>query len=167
MNSLTVYDASGERDEEDGVTPEVADKWELKALKPRHKAVASFVAQGLQLVEIAKLTGMTPQYVSMLCRQPLMKQEIARIGEIAGVRMEALFEKSVDVVAQALENGNTADKLKAAKLQMEATNRIGSKGRAAQTEFDSSERLAGLANRLIDLLGQKRGRTFNESGEEV
>jgi DNA-binding CsgD family transcriptional regulator len=168
MSALTVYDPEGDRDEEDGVTPQTAEAWEMKSLKPRHKAIASFIAQGLSQVEIAKVMDITPQYVSMLSRQALMKQEIQRICEVAGTRMEALYQESVEVVADTLKNGNTTNKLKAAKLQMEATNRIGNRGKTAQTEFDSSERLLKLSERLVDLLGErKRGRTFNESGEEI
>lgn len=168
MIDVVLYDANQERDVEDGLEPESSAKWELKILKPRHKRIASLIGQGLKYVEIASIMKVTPEYVSMLSRQPLMKGFIAEMSEAAGIRLEALTGKTVEVISEILDTGGNADKLKAVRLQMEATNRIGNKGVSAGVGGDAADRLERLAHRLIGLQSQARkGGTFNERGEEV
>jgi hypothetical protein len=153
---------------DDGDVNSATGKWEMKKLKPLHKQVASLCAQGMKNVQIAELTGITPEYVSMLLRQPLVKEYIAEMCEVVGTRMEALFEKSVDVIAETLENGSEKGKLAAARLQLEATKRIGRPDPNAGLERSGADRLERLANRLIDLQSNVRsGRTFNENGQEI
>lgn len=143
-------------------------QWQLQKLTPRHKQVAALVAQGMQYVKIASIVEMTPEYVSMLMRQPLMKAQVAELSEIAGTKIEALFEKSVDVIAEVLTTGSASDKLKAARLQMEATHRVGRPDPSARIVEDSVGRLETLAQRLLGLQSQVRqGRTFNEDGQEI
>lgn len=149
-------------------TPQQPPCWELKALKPMHQTVASLFAQGKKNVEIAQIVGITPEYVSMLIRQPIVKAYIAEMCEIVGTRMEALFHKSVDVIAQTLESGTEAGKLKAARLQMEATGRVGGRDNRSDLTNDRTARLEQLAERLIFLQsGVRQGRVFNEDGTEV
>jgi hypothetical protein len=142
-------------------------QWELSELKPKHLQVCSLLAQGFKNVDVAKMVGITPEYVSMLLRQPLIKSEIARIAEIAGTRLEALFEQSVDVIAEVMANGNHGDQLKAVRLQLEATKRIGRPDVNPRNPVDATDRLEALSHRLIDLLGSRQGRIFDESGKEI
>jgi len=146
----------------------VGEKWEMKKLKPMHMQVASLCAQGLRNVEIAGIVGITPVYVSMLLKQPLVKEYIAEMCEVVGVRLEALFEKSVDVIAETMVNGTEKGRLAAARLQLEATKRIGRPDPNAGMERTGADRLERLANRLIDLQsGIRAGRTFSENGQEI
>lgn len=153
----------------DDLSPEEGSgKWEMKKLKPMHKQVASLCAQGLKNVEIAEIVGITPEYVHMLLKQPLVKEYIADMCEVVGVRMEALFEKSVDVISETLTNGSEKGKLQAARLQLEATKRIGRPDPNAGLERSGVDRLERLAERLISLNGgAKPGRLFNENGQEI
>lgn len=171
MNDLavTLYNSDDERDEEDDLTPERAASWELKILKPRHKRIASLICQGLKYVEIASVMKITPEYVSMLSRQPLIKAFIAELSEAAGIRLEALTGKTVQVITEVLDTGSNADKLKAARLQMEATNRLGTRGAAMISQTDAADRIERLAHRLIDLQSTqpRKGVTYNERGQEV
>lgn len=157
--------------EEDFELPEeVQDsKWELQKLSPKHKQVASLFAQGLKLVEIAPLVGYTPEYISLLMRQPRMKEYISEMCDAVGVRMEALFEKSVEVIADTLQNGSEGGKLKAARLQLEATKRIGRPDPSAGLERGSVDRLERLADRLLLLQSNVReGRVFDgKTGQEI
>lgn len=142
-----------------------AGKWELKELKPLHKTVASLYAQGKKNVEIAAIAGCTPEYVSMLIRQPLVKAYISEMCEIVGTRLEALFAKSVDVIAETLDNGTASEKLKAARLQLEATKRIGRVDPNISGTGANVDRLERLAERLIGLQSRVRiGETLNEDG---
>lgn len=143
-------------------------RWELKQLKPLHKNVASLIAQGMQNVQVAALCSVTPEYVSMLLRQPLVKAHIAEICEVAGVKMEALFEKTVNVIADAMDNGNRSEQLKAARLQLEATSRIGKPDPSRGLNPVQEDRLALLAERLLALqTNVRKGRLFDEKGNEI
>lgn len=142
-------------------------KWELKALKPKHRQIAALVAQGMQNIKVAAIVGVTPEYVSMLMRQPLIVAEVGRLCEIAGTRMEALFEKSVDVVAEVLVTGSNKDKLAAARLQFEVTKRIGRPDPLKGGDAPGVDRLLALSERLVGLLGQVRGEGKNESSQTI
>lgn len=143
------------------------EKWELSELKPKHQQVASLFAQGFKNIEIAAIVGVTPEYVSMLIKQPLVRQEIARICSIAETRMEALFDKAVDTVAEVMVNGNNKEKLQAVRLQLEATKRIGRGDPAGRDTGENIDRLTLLANRLLQLqAGVRQGNTY-ENGEAV
>ena len=97
----------GSLDVSDSWTPD-KPKWELKELKPLHRQVASLLAQGMKNVDIAAICNITPQYVTMLIQQPLVKAYIAEMCEIVGVRMEALFAQSVDVIANTMQNSSVS-----------------------------------------------------------
>ena len=156
----------------EGVPQEELDssglKWELKELKPMHKTVASLFAQGKKNVEIAAICDCTPQYVGMLLRQPLVKAYISEMCEVVGTRLEALFAQSVEVISDAMTNGTTNEKLKAARLQLEATKRIGRVDPNVSGTGANVDRLERLAERLISLQARARnGGTFNEDGTPV
>lgn len=160
MNQLSTVQIEGQEAE--------PVKWELKTLKPVHKQICALLAQGYKNVEVAGFTGVTKEYITMLLRQPIIKEEIQRIADIAGVRLEAMFEKSVDVISEAMQNGNHTEKLKAARLHGELTKRIGKPDPNNNLTPDSIGHLEKLAERLIALqTGVRQGRTFNESGQEI
>lgn len=130
-------------------------KWELKALTPMHMGVCALVAQGLKRGEVSALMGITPEYVTMLLAQPLCKEYIKKLNDAVETRLEALFETSVDVIGQTLRSGSAEEKLKAARLQMEATQRLGKVTRSQDNPEESVQRLERLAARLVNLLPSK------------
>ncbi len=142
-----------------------APRWELKKLKPKHLQICSLLAQGFKHVQIAALVDVTPQYITMLLQQPLIIGECQRLAAIAGTRLEALTEKSVDVIAETLENGNYKEKLQAARLQMEATHRIGRPDPTRGSQGVDADRLLTLSSRLVDLLQTQRKATNVFEGE--
>lgn len=152
----------------ESAAPVAVGKWTLRELKPVHKQVASYVAQGLKNVEIAQLCNITPEYVSMLLRQPLVREYIAEMCDVVGVRLEALFEQSVDVIADTMQHGTANEKLKAARLQLEATKRIGRPDPNAGLERGSVDRLEQLADRLLALQSNiRKGNLYDEKGTEI
>ncbi len=162
MQSLPVEDSDPDLEQIE------ANKWQLTKLKPMHKQVASLAAQGLKNVEIASIIGITPEYVSMLLRQQLVKEHVAQMCEVVGVRLESLFEKSVDVIAETMINGTEKGRLTAARLQLEATKRIGRPDPNAGLDRSQGDRLAALADRLLALqTNVRQGKTFNENSEEI
>lgn len=147
---------------------ETSAPWELTKLKPLHKQVAALLAQGMKHVDIAKICDITPQYVHMLLKQPLVQAYIKDMCDVVGVRMEALFAQSVEVIADTMSKGSEAGKLKAARLQLEATKRIGRVDPNIGGNGSNVERLEQLAERLISLQNNvRKGRVFNEQGQEI
>lgn len=142
--------------------------WQMKKLKPIHKNVASLLAQGAKNIVISKMLDITPEYVSMLSRQPLMQDYIRQMCAHTGLRLEALFEKSVDVIAETLRDGSESGRLKAARLQLEATKRIGRGDGPPPSGAGSEERLLKLAERLIFLQsGQRPPGLYDAEGNLV
>lgn len=128
-------------------------KWELKELKPWHKNLASMVAQGIDRQTVAACMDCTPEYVSMLARQPKIIEYMRAISDYANLQLESQFEKAVVAIGDTLANGNHKEKMQAARLQMEATKRIGARGGEVGKSEDTVNRLARLAERLLYLQG--------------
>lgn len=141
-------------------------RYQLKQLKHKHKQILSLVAQGVDRQTISALMDITPEYVTMLSAMPICRAYLGEMSQAAGVQLEAMFVRSVAVIADAMDNGDTQDRLKAARLQMEATKRIGAAGAVSLTVDSGGDRLERLANRLIGLLDSKQlanGRTLDDS----
>jgi len=131
--------------------------WKLQSLSLKHKQVAGLLAQGLGPLEVCRAMDVegnesfTPQYVTMLTRDPLFKDYLSHLCELAGVQLEALFVQSVEVIREGLQEGRMEDRLRAARLQLEATKRIGKHDRDSASNEDTVNRLARLAERLSNL----------------
>ncbi len=135
-----------------------AEGWRLKGLKPLHKQVASLLAQGKKQVDVARLCGITKEYVWMLSRQPLVQSYMYEAVAVAGLQLEATFPLVVETIQDTLENGTEAGKLKAARLHLEATKRIGRTEIAIRPTEDALAALDKLADRLMALQGVAEGR---------
>lgn len=140
-----------QEDDEAGTEIATVPVWELKKLKAKHVQICALLAQGMKNIEVANIIGVTPQYITMLLQQPLIKAEIQRISSVAAVKLEAMFEKSVDVLGDILQNGSNPEKLKAIRTHGELTKRIGRPDPLANTPQVSEDRLAVLAERLASL----------------
>mgnify|MGYP003394010175 FL=1 len=148
------------------VTPlEEHPGYELKKLSPRHRDVASLLAQGVQRQVIAAAVNVTPEYVTWLSRQPLMIQYVKEMSVAVGLRLEAMFSQSVEVIADTMQNGTEDGRLKAAKLQLEATGRVGRFQVEPHGGSGGGDRLEQLAERLVGFLHAKRSKTYE--GETV
>jgi hypothetical protein len=131
--------------------------YQLKELKPKHKNILSLVAQGVGRSQVAAVCDITPEYVSMLCRMPICKQYIAGLNEVVDVQLEGMYGKSVAAINDALDNGSIGDKLKGARLQLEATKRIGRPADIPPQSASTEERLLRLSERLTSLIVDRRG----------
>lgn len=128
---------------------------QLQKLSERHKQVAALLAQGVPRQVIAEIVQYTPEYITWLQRQELFAEYVKEMTAAASVRLEALFDKSVEVIAENLNAGGEIG-LKAARLQLEATGRVGREKAPAGPSETSEERLEALAQRLVRLLHAKR-----------
>lgn len=129
------------------------DKWEMKKLLPWHKQLCSMLAQGIDRQTIAQVFQKTPEYISMLAGQDLIRTEVNEMKRFAEFQLEAQFVKSVSVIGEVLENGSAKEKIQAARLQLEATRRIGPRMVEEEKLVDTNARLARLAERLLSLQG--------------
>ena len=127
--------------------------WQMKELKPKHKQVCAMLAQGIDRRTISNVVGCTPEYITMLSKQPLMKEYIAEMCQAAGLQLDAMFVQSVEVISEVMANGSPKERVAAARLQMEATKRIGSGSSIPKEIIDTNDRLARLAERLLYLQG--------------
>lgn len=144
--------------------PEPGAKWELKKLSQKHKDICSLIAQGIGRQQIATLCGITPEYVTMLMRQPLCMAHIKEMSEFAGIQLEAMFGKTVEVIAKTLDSGAPKEQIAAARLQLEVTKRIGRPDVSANNSaMGADERLLSLAERLTGLLVSAK----QESGQVI
>lgn len=98
----------------------------LKRLSEKHKQIASLLAQGLGRSDITKIVKVTPEYVTMLTKQPLFKAHLEQIVAFVDVRMQALYEKSVDVLGNSMLTGSEDTKLRAAQAVLKAVGKDGS-----------------------------------------
>jgi hypothetical protein len=132
--------------------------WVLRRLSPMHKDMCALIAQGVKRGHVAQACGITPEYVTMLLRQPLVLAEIKRMNEYAEVQLDASFGRVVEAIHEGLDSGSTKDKLQAARLQLEVTGRIGSRSQASDPDSKMEDRLLNLSERLVGLLGGARAR---------
>lgn len=139
----------------------------LQKLSQKHKDVLALLAQGVGRTEIASVCGFTPEYVTWLAKQPVCKPFLEELKGFVDFRLVALTERSVDVIAETMNIGSQEDKLKAAKLQLEATGRLG-RDRGQPVGESTAGRLESLAERLVGLLENKRkGVTYDGQSTEV
>lgn len=99
--------------------------FQLKNLSPKHKQVAALLAQGLGRGKISELVKITPEYVTMLSKQPLFMAYVKEMTQFTDVRLQALFEKGVDVVADLMITGTEDTKLRAAQTVLKAVGKDG------------------------------------------
>ena len=147
--------------------PDKVGRHQLKELSPKHKQVMALLAQGLDRGDIAKICDLAPEYVTWLAGDPLCKAYLREMMGYVETRMEALFDKSVDVIAESMLTGGEDAKLKAARMQLEATGRIGRTDRAPR-EPGAPDRLEQLAERLVALMkGKREGVTYDAEVQHV
>jgi hypothetical protein len=130
--------------------------YQLKELKPKHRNILSLVAQGVSRGQIASICDITPEYVSMLCKMPICKQYIAGLNEVVALQLEGMFGKSVEAISDALDNGSVEERLKGARLQLEATKRLGRPADIVPQTSSTEERLLRLSERLTSLIVDRR-----------
>lgn len=128
----------------------------LQKMSPRHRQAMSLLAQGVPRQTIAAACDYTPEYITWLSKQPVCQDYLKDMCDFTQTRYDALFEKTADVISDAMHTGSEKARLQAAKLALEVSGRIGP-GRAQGRDSADSDRLEKLAERLVDLLAQKRG----------
>ena len=106
--------------------PSTKTHFQLKKLSPKHRQIAALLAQGLGRGEISGLCHVVPEYVTMLAKQPLFIEYVKTMTAFTDVRLQALFDKGVDVVAGLMQTGTEDTKLRAAQTVLKAVGKDGS-----------------------------------------
>lgn len=167
MHALSV-DQSGDDPPDLLAVQEETEGWQLSRLKPMHLQAATLLGQGLKNIEVAAMCGITPQYVTRLLQQPLFIAHVQKMSAVAGVQLEALYPQVVEVIGDAMTKGNLGEKLKGARLHLEATKRIGAGSQVNAPTTNSEDRLTTLAERLVGLLAKTRtGVTLDGTATET
>jgi hypothetical protein len=109
------------------------------------------LAQGIDRETIAKVLEITPTYVSMLTKQPLIQSYIRDQCQFASLQLEAQFVQGVQVIGDVMTNGNDKERLQAVRLNAELTHRIGAGAGGPSEGGDTNERLTRLAEKLLAL----------------
>lgn len=112
------------------------EKWQPKTLTQKHKNIIALHAQAMKREDIAEFCGCTPEYVSMIVATPVAKDYLRDLEKYLDARMHALYTKTVDVIESGLDGSATEVQLKAARLQLEATNKLKHNEKDAQTAED-------------------------------
>ena len=134
----------------------------LQNLSEKHKQVAALMAQGLGRTDISSIVDFTPEYVTWLSRDPLFKEHLRQMSEFVNIRLEAMYDRVADVVNEGLQAGAMDDRIKAARLQLEVTGRIGRGDRMGLPDDHNDDRLQKLADRLVSVLGAvRKGDTYD------
>ena len=132
----------------------------LQKLGPKHRQVMSLLAQGVDRQTIASICDITPEYVTWLGGDPLCKAYLKEMSRFVDARFEAMYERSADIVSDAMSQGTVDERLKAARMQLELTGRVGRVVPAAP-EGGSIDRLEQLARRLEGLVDKAHlGKTY-------
>lgn len=154
--------------EESNITTRAHELVKLQKLGPRHKEVLALVAQGLGRTEIGAIVGFEPEYISWIVRQEVCQEYLNEMTAVVEYRLQAMTGESVDTIADVMRTGAADDRLKAAKLQLEAVGRIGSDAHQGRS-IAPPDRLQQLADRLVGLLRRSspEGDVVDVVGREI
>jgi len=98
-----------------------ANAFILKRLTQKHKDMITLSLQGLSREKVGEYCGCTPQYVTMINKQPLARAYIADIEQHLDMRLRGMYEKSITTIENVMVNGRKdTDRLAAAALQLDA-----------------------------------------------
>lgn len=154
--------AGGEMDEVEESDPTPTEpkrtrkRQTLKAMKPIHRRICAYVAKGMKYRDIGAKVGIDANEVSTIVNYPVCQVYIAEMNKAVNARLEALFERAVDVIADGLDGNADDTQLKAARLQLEASRRIGAKASVSAPVENSDARLLTLSERLVGLLAKQK-----------
>lgn len=90
--------------------------------KPEHRAVVLLKADGYSNVEIANITGYTPEHVSTIVNQPWARKRIIEhqkenIGSTIRDKIEKVGQRALAVLEESLDDDSTPASVKASNAQ--------------------------------------------------
>jgi len=124
--------------------PEEVKRWQPKVLTPKHRQILSLYAQGMKREEIGSLCKCTPQLVTILAGCDLGRSYLTGIEVAMDQELRGLYGASVQAIREQLTVGSGENKLKAAKLQMQAIGKLGEGDKDQETAEDVIQRIMNL-----------------------
>lgn len=106
------------------ITPLDKPKWELKKLTTKHKRIAQLKVAGLTRDDIAKLCLCTPEYVTMLMHQPLMKNLMDEHHEMINQDLRDLSGSAVNTMRTMMDSPDDKVALTAATTVLRANGKL-------------------------------------------
>ena len=125
-------------------TKEEVERWNPKRLTPKHKQILSLYAQGMKRREIGAMCNCTPEFVTLLAGTEAGRAHLKELEEYMDGRMRNLYKKSIDAIEDQLETGKGADKIAAAKLQLQVTGKLGRTTEEKETAEDVIQRIFNM-----------------------
>lgn len=130
----------------------VKEGWELKKLSQKHKTIIALHIQNMSRADIATVAGCTPEYVSMIIRQPIAQAYFKDLEGYMDDRLRMTYGKAVDALVDCLDSEDEDVKLRASKLALEANGKLLPKPGGNQTAEDLVASI--LANATNVIIGQ-------------
>lgn len=114
--------------------------WVLKRLSGKHKDMIVLSLQGLTRDKVAEYCGCTPEYVTMINKQPLARAYIADLEAHLDLRLRGLYEHSINAISDGLKSPKVSDRLAAASLHLET---IGKRTPVSDDSVQTAEDVVG------------------------
>ena len=149
--------AISHRDTPTTPVPSGGNPFILKKLTQLHKDAAVLSLQGLSREKVAEFCGRTPEWVTLICKQPLVKAYIADIEAHLDMKLRGMYEKSIDAIGAGLNSSKVSDKLAAAQLHLGTIGKLKSnnvEGRESAEDVVAAMLIQG-SNVQINMKGGK------------
>jgi hypothetical protein len=113
-----------EREEQAPGPVVTSTKWELKKLTTRHRRIVQLKAAGLDRVSIASMCKCTPEYISMLLAQPLVKEYLNEQHIAIDEDLRDLYAPAVNTIRTMMTSSNDKVALGAATVILKANGKL-------------------------------------------
>ena len=123
--------------------PAAKNPFVLKKLSQKHKDMITLSLQGLSREKVGEYCGCTPEYVTMICKQPLARAYLADIEAHLDLKLRGMYEKSINAIDSGLTSPKVSDKLAAAQLH------LGTIGKLKAVATDSKETAEDVVTAML------------------
>ena len=143
----------------------VKEGWKLKRLSQKHKTIIALHVQNVKREEIGAIAGCTPEYVSMIVKQPLAQEYLTELETYMDSRMKVMYGKAVEAIDECLDSGDEEIKLRAAKLTLEANGKMQPSKEGTRTAEDVVASILRNAQ-VVAIGGNVQVNTYKDQGDE-
>lgn len=127
----------------------------LPPLGKKARDACLLLTAGVAKKDICKQLKMAPERLRIILRLPQTQAFIARLNEAVGAQLEAQHGMAIDTIRDVMKSGNGREKIAAARLQLEASRRIGPRTEDHDRATNAEERLQRTRERLLQLYSEK------------
>lgn len=107
------------------ITPgDLKPGWVLKKLSQKHKHIIALHLQGVSRFDIGSVCGCTPEYVSMVVKQPLAQEYLRQVEAHMDEQLRVAGIRGTEVLLEKLDSTDEEIQLKAARLALESQGKL-------------------------------------------